>query len=84
MLRSGEPAPPTFQPSPRARFVAALLRLLGPRRMRRALSAMKLRGLSVYSGDAAHAGHVMPRSPTSARAIAAWRAAPTCAPRCLA
>ena len=49
----------TFEPSLRARIVAALLRLLGPRAMRSVLTAMKLRGLSVYTAPAA-AGHAMP------------------------
>jgi len=48
-----------FVPSFRARVVARLLRLLGPRAMRPALAAMKLRGLSVYSAPAA-GGHAMP------------------------
>ena len=48
-----------FVPSLRARVVASLLRLLGPRNMRSVLAAMKLRGLSVYTGPVA-AGHPMP------------------------
>ncbi|HEX8756125.1 MAG TPA: VIT1/CCC1 transporter family protein [Steroidobacteraceae bacterium] len=48
-----------FNPSLRARVVARLLRLLGPRAMRSALAAMKLRGLSIYTAPAA-AGHAMP------------------------
>jgi VIT1/CCC1 family predicted Fe2+/Mn2+ transporter len=51
---------PVFTPAPRARIVAALVRRMGPRRLRGVLAAMKLRGLSVYSGLAAHAGHAMP------------------------
>jgi VIT1/CCC1 family predicted Fe2+/Mn2+ transporter len=57
-------APPTartFVPSLRARVVAGLLRLLGPRAMRSVLAAMKLRGLSVYTAPVAVAGgHAMP------------------------
>jgi VIT1/CCC1 family predicted Fe2+/Mn2+ transporter len=49
----------TFIPSLRARVVAALLRLLGPRAMRSVLAAMKLRGLSIYTAPAA-GGHAMP------------------------
>jgi vacuolar iron transporter family protein len=48
-----------FQPSVRARVVARLLRLLGPRAMRSVLAAMKLRGLSVYTAPIA-AAHAMP------------------------
>ncbi|MGA7539567.1 MAG: VIT1/CCC1 transporter family protein [Steroidobacteraceae bacterium] len=48
-----------FLPSVRARVVARLLRLLGPRAMRSALTAMKLRGLSVYTAPVASA-HAMP------------------------
>ena len=49
----------TFVPSLRARVVATLLRLLGPRAMRSVLAAMKLRGLSVYTAPVA-GGHAMP------------------------
>jgi vacuolar iron transporter family protein len=48
-----------FVPSLRARVVARLLRLFGPRNMRSVLAAMKLRGLSVYTGPVA-GGHAMP------------------------
>ncbi|MDE2051164.1 MAG: VIT1/CCC1 transporter family protein [Gammaproteobacteria bacterium] len=48
-----------FIPSLRARVVAQLLRLLGPRAMRSVLAAMKLRGLSIYTAPVA-AGHAMP------------------------
>lgn len=48
-----------FIPSLRARVVASLLRLLGPRAMRSALAAMKLRGLSIYTAPIA-GGHAMP------------------------
>jgi VIT1/CCC1 family predicted Fe2+/Mn2+ transporter len=48
-----------FVPSLRARIVARLLRLLGPRAMRSVLAAMKLRGLSVYTAPVA-TGHAMP------------------------
>ena len=47
-----------FQPSMRARIVAGLLRVLGPRAMRSVLTAMKLRGLSIYTVPVA--GHAMP------------------------
>ena len=48
-----------FAPTLRARVVARLLRLFGPRAMRSVLAAMKLRGLSVYTGPVA-GGHAMP------------------------
>jgi VIT1/CCC1 family predicted Fe2+/Mn2+ transporter len=48
-----------FVPSFRARVVARLLRLLGPRAVRSVLAAMKLRGLSVYTAPAV-GGHAMP------------------------
>lgn len=51
-----------FTPSLRARVVAGLLRRLGPRRMKSALIAMKLRGLSVYGAASATPGHAMPTS----------------------
>jgi VIT1/CCC1 family predicted Fe2+/Mn2+ transporter len=53
------PAARTFVPTLRARVVARLLRLLGPRAMRSVLAAMKLRGLSVYTAPVA-GGHAMP------------------------
>jgi len=51
---------PTFTPALRARIVARLVRHLGPRRLRGVLAAMKLRGLSVYSGTPAPASHAIP------------------------
>ncbi|MDE2221171.1 MAG: VIT1/CCC1 transporter family protein [Gammaproteobacteria bacterium] len=52
--------PGEFRPRMRARLVARLVRWLGPRALRPVLAAMKLRGLSVYSGAAAVDGHLMP------------------------
>lgn len=51
-----------FHPSLHARLVARLIRLLGPRRSRPLLTALKLRGMSVYEGDVAQLGHPMPTS----------------------
>jgi VIT1/CCC1 family predicted Fe2+/Mn2+ transporter len=51
-----------YSPSLRARVVACLLRHIEPRHLRRVLAAMKLRGLSVYSGSHAPATHAMPTS----------------------
>jgi len=43
-------APPTaFRPDLRSRMVAALVRRLGPRRLRGVLAAMKVRGMSLYT-----------------------------------
>lgn len=57
LTASGAPTP-VFRPGTRVRLVAALARLLGPRALRPVLAAMKVRGLSVYSGAAP--GHAMP------------------------
>ena len=58
--------PGAFTPSVRARFVAALVRRLGPARLRSVLAGMKVRGMSVFRhgvGAGAHfAGHEMPQS----------------------
>ena len=54
----GEALPRPFAPATRARLVAALARRLGPRRVRPALAALKVRGLSAYT--AALDGHLMP------------------------
>jgi vacuolar iron transporter family protein len=56
--QAGQPAPGEFAPEPRARLVAALARRLGPRRMKPALAALKVRGLSAYT--AALSGHLLP------------------------
>lgn len=47
-LRALGAAVPDFAPPLRARLVARLIRLLGPRRVLPVLAAMKVRGLSVY------------------------------------
>jgi vacuolar iron transporter family protein len=52
--------PGEFRPRMRARLVATLVRWLGPRALKPVLAAMKLRGLSVYSGAGAVDGHLMP------------------------
>lgn len=51
---------PAFAPSARARITAALARLLGPRRVRPVLAAMKVRGISTYDARRATPGHLMP------------------------
>jgi VIT1/CCC1 family predicted Fe2+/Mn2+ transporter len=56
----GGSTPADYQPTRRARLVAALVRQLGPERMRGILSAMKVRGMSVY--DDTQPGHAMPKT----------------------
>jgi vacuolar iron transporter family protein len=58
--RAGTPVPAVFVPRPRTRLVATLARQLGPVRIRPVLSAMKVRGLSIYG--APERGHAMPRT----------------------
>jgi VIT1/CCC1 family predicted Fe2+/Mn2+ transporter len=63
----GHPAPRPFAADTRTRLVAAMVRTLGPRRMRAVLAAMKVRGMSVYTHAATPvAGHGAP--PTAGRA----------------
>lgn len=57
----------TFRPSARARLVAVIVRRVGPRRARALLSAMKVRGMSIYDAPLDH-GHAMP---TTAEGIGA-------------
>jgi VIT1/CCC1 family predicted Fe2+/Mn2+ transporter len=61
---SGASPAPAFQPHLRARLIARLLRWFGPRALRPALVAMKLRGMSVYDAAPPSAGHshAMPTS----------------------
>ncbi|GAB2661378.1 VIT1/CCC1 transporter family protein [Arenimonas aestuarii] len=56
--KAGQVLPVDFQPSARARLVAKLARRLGPRRVKPALAALKVRGLSAYT--AALGGHLLP------------------------
>lgn len=53
---------PGFSPTLRARAVARLLHLFGPRAIRPVLAAMKVRGISVYSGAKPAGHHAMPTS----------------------
>jgi len=55
---AGQALPPAFEPSARARLVASLARRLGPKRVKPALAALKVRGLSAYT--AALGGHLLP------------------------
>lgn len=56
------PALPTFKPDMRARLVAAIVRLTGPKRARPLLAAMKIRGLSVYASASPRPAHAMPHA----------------------
>jgi VIT1/CCC1 family predicted Fe2+/Mn2+ transporter len=58
----GEPLPASFEPDLRARVVAMLAAVLGPRALRPVLAAMKVRGMSVYQGLPLRLGHPMPTS----------------------
>ena len=61
LTASGRPAPGPFVADARTRFVAALVRQLGPRRLRTVLAAMKVRGMGVYGTAAGRdAGHGVP------------------------
>lgn len=57
---AGLSVPDRFVPGMRARVVAYLVRRLGPRSLRGVLSAIKVRGMSLYAGAAP--GHEMPRT----------------------
>ncbi len=52
--------PPAFAPSLRAKLIARLVRVFGPRRMKAILAAVKVRGVSFYSGPLIRPGHPMP------------------------
>lgn len=54
--------PLTYVPTRRARVVAALVRRLGPRRVRGVLAAMKVRGLAAYNTVGGLTTHAMPNS----------------------
>ena len=74
ILAKGLSVTPDFAPSVRFRIIAALLRVFRPRTMRHALSASKVRGVSVYRsapppspgkaepGDKGKDGHPWPTS----------------------
>ncbi len=62
LANSGRTVTPDFSPSVRARLTASLARILGPRRVRHMLAAMKVRGLSAYDSQRSLAGHLMPTS----------------------
>jgi VIT1/CCC1 family predicted Fe2+/Mn2+ transporter len=49
LTASGKPAPQPFVADARTRLVARLVQVLGPRRLRAVLAAMKVRGMAIYS-----------------------------------
>ena len=49
LTASGKPAPQPFVADARTRLVARMVQLLGPRRLRAVLAAMKVRGMAIYS-----------------------------------
>ena len=49
LTASGKPAPQPFLPDVRTRLVARMVQVLGPRRLRAVLAAMKVRGMAIYS-----------------------------------
>jgi len=59
LTASGKPPPPPYAPDSRTRLVARMVDLFGPRRLRAVLSAMKVRGMAVYSRREP-GGHVVP------------------------
>ncbi len=67
---AGREPPQVFEPGLRARLVARLVRYLGPRHCRSALTALKVRGLSVY-GAALRDGEYGHARPTTARGFEA-------------
>lgn len=58
--KAGGQIPTTYSPDLRTRIVGWLITVLGPKQMRSMLSAMKVRGMSVYSKD--QPGHPMPKT----------------------
>jgi len=59
LIDKGVKLPEQFRPALRARLVAQLVKLMGPQRLLPILAAMKVRGLSVYTGTTA-SGHDAP------------------------
>ena len=62
----GHAAPPPYQPDLRTRVVAALVRRLGPERLRTVLAAMKVRGMAIYAtANGREPGHATPSTITT-------------------
>jgi len=64
----GHPPPGPYVPDARTRLVAALVRRVGPRRMKAMLAAMKVRGMAVYGASLGRdaGGHPTPVAGTGA------------------
>jgi VIT1/CCC1 family predicted Fe2+/Mn2+ transporter len=62
MRQQGEPVPVGITPSLRMRIVAHIVRRFGPKRTKPMLIAMKVRGMSIYSGSGLRLGHPLPTS----------------------
>ncbi len=62
MRAAGVSVPQRPRSTWRVRIIAWLIRRIGPRAIRPALAAMKIRGLSVYTHPAPSPGHAMPTS----------------------
>ena len=61
LTAKGHPPPGPFVPDTRAKLVAAMVRHLGPKRLKAVLAAMKVRGMAVYGTTAAREpGHGAP------------------------
>lgn len=54
LQKSGNAAPEQFRPDFRSRLTATLVRYLGPRAMKLVLSAMKVRGMTIYTQNTSH------------------------------
>ncbi|HEX4885623.1 MAG TPA: VIT1/CCC1 transporter family protein [Casimicrobiaceae bacterium] len=62
LTSKGGPPPGPFVPDARTKLVARLVAAVGPKRLRRVLAAMKVRGMSVYAGPLPDEGHGLPRA----------------------
>lgn len=58
LTKAGDAIPARFQPDLRSRLVSNLVKRLGTRTMRPILSAMKVRGMAIYTHASTH--HLMP------------------------
>jgi vacuolar iron transporter family protein len=58
----GHPPPGPYSPDARTRLVARLVHAMGPRRLRRVLAAMKVRGMAIYGVASVDDGHAPPQA----------------------
>lgn len=61
LKKAGQPIPAKYAPDMRVNIIVWLIKKIGPRKIKPILAAIKIRGLSVYSGKHP-AGHPMPAS----------------------